>query len=703
MGEGAASGGDRDPRGAGAGGVAAARDRAAEPGSPSGTKGLRSGRVRGKQLLRMPAPPLDAARTLCASPDRFTEGCREDMAAARAEADRARRLGAAGGLATVEAFDAAFRALAGAASRASLARNVHPDPSLREAAEAAEQEVDALSTELSLDRDLYRALSGVDASGADPATRHLLEKSLRDFRRAGVDRDEATRQRVRELRDELVRIGQEFGRNIKDDVRRLAVAPPDLDGLPEDWLRSRPPGPDGAVAVTTDNTDYLPVLTYARSERVREDLWRLYRLRGHPRNLEVLARLLERRSELARLLGYPTWAAYVTEDKMIGSEGAAAAFVERISAAAEARMRRDHAQLLERKRAEAPGADRVEPWDSAYLQERVKAERYGFSSQAVRPYFEYGRVKAGVLEVTGRLFGIRYRPVPDAEVWHPEVEVHDVLEGDRLLGRVYLDMHPREGKYKHYAQFALAAGQEGRRLPEGALVCNFPKPAPGAPALLEHSDVRTFFHEFGHLLHHVLGGHTRWAAQSGVATEWDFVEAPSQMLEEWVWDPEVLALFARHVEGGAPIPAQLVRRMRAADEYGKGLMVRQQMFYAAVSLELHRREPRGLDTTALVAELQERHTPFRHVPGTFFHESFGHLDGYSAIYYTYMWSLVIAKDLIGPFRAAGLLAPGPARRYRRAVLEPGGSRPAAELVKDFLGRPHAFDAFAAWLEAEGPA
>jgi thimet oligopeptidase len=288
--------------------------------------------------------------------------------------------------------------------------------------------------------------------------------------------------------------------------------------------------------------------------------------------------------------------------------------------------------------------------------------------------------------------------VPGAEVWHPDVEVHDVLEGDRLLGRVYLDMHPREGKYKHFAQFTLASGQAGRRLPEGALVCNFPRPAPGVPALLEHSDVRTFFHEFGHLLHHVLGGHTRWAGQSGVATEWDFVEAPSQMLEEWVWDPEVLALFAREGEGGAPIPAELVRRMRAADEYGKGLMVRQQMFYAAVSLELHRREPRGLDTTALVADLMERHTPFRHVPGTFFHESFGHLDGYSAIYYTYMWSLVIAKDLLGPFCEAGLLSPGPARRYRAAVLEPGGSRPAAELVRDFLGRPHSFDAFAAWLD-----
>jgi thimet oligopeptidase len=342
----------------------------------------------------------------------------------------------------------------------------------------------------------------------------------------------------------------------------------------------------------------------------------------------------------------------------------------------------------------------VDPWDSAWLQERIKAEQYGFDSQAVRPYFEYGRVKDGILDLTSRLFGLTYRLVPDAPVWHPDVEAYDVMEGDALLGRVFLDMYPREGKYKHYAQFTLASGQAGRRLPEGVLVCNFPRPGTTSPALLEHGEVKTFLHEFGHLLHHVLGGRTRWAAQSGVATEWDFVEAPSQMLEEWAWDPDVLAGFARHVDSGEPIPRDLVLRMRAADEYGKGLMVRQQMFYAATSLELHRRDPTSLDTTAVVAELQEAYTPFRHVEGTFFQESFGHLDGYSAIYYTYMWSLVIAKDLVGEFRKEGLMGSATARRYRRAILEPGGSKPAAALVKDFLGRPYAFDAYEAWLNAE---
>jgi thimet oligopeptidase len=622
------------------------------------------------------------------------------MQRARDEAERAKASGAADLGATLRAFDAAFGALGEAASRASLARNVHPDPRMRDVAEAAEQEVDALSTELSLDRGLYDALAALDPAGEDAATRYLVSKSLRDFRRAGVDRDEATRARVRALREELVRIGQEFGRNIKDDVRRLELDPADLDGLPEDWKRIHPPDDRGKVTVTTDNTDYVPFMTYARSERAREALWRLYRLRGHPRNLDVLSRMLARRDDLARVLGYPSWAAYVTEDKMIGSAEAAADFIAKIARGSEARMKRDHAQLLARKRKDVPGAERVESWDSAYLQERIKAEEYGFDSQSVRPYFEYARVKEGVLDVTGRLFGIGYRRLADEAVWHPDVEAYEVVEEDRPLGRIYLDMYPREGKYKHYAQFTLSSGQAGVRLPEGVLVCNFPRPSPSGPALMEHGDVKTFFHEFGHLLHHVLGGHTRWAAHSGVSTEWDFVEAPSQMLEEWVWDPGVLATFARHVDTGEPIPAALVRRMKAADEYGKGLTVRQQMFYAATSLELHRRAPDGLDTTALVSEMQERYTPFRHVEGTYFQESFGHLDGYSAIYYTYMWSLVIAKDLFGPFREAGLMSEAPARRYRKMILEPGGSKPAAELVKDFLGRPHAFEAYEAWLNSE---
>jgi len=654
-------------------------------------------------VLALPAvalaaePTVGASRLLTVAPDVFLDTCRADIEAARVSARRFTASDAARAAeASLEDYDATFGRLANAASRASLARNVHPDEALRNAASTCESEVDRAVTDLSLDRDLYSTLAALDVSGSDGQTRYFVDRALRDFRRSGVDRDEATRARIKELRDALVTLGQDFGRNVVSDVRTIELDPGELDGLPDDYRRAHPPGENGKVTLTTDNTDYQPFMVYATSASARETFWKTYRSRGHPANLLVLDRMLEVRRELAGLLGFDNWADYITGDKMIGSRANAASFIDQIADAAGPRLARDYAQILARKRQDDPSARSAEPWDSSYLQEKVKAEEYDFDSQSVRPYFEYGHVKRGAMDLASRMFGITFRPVPDADVWHPDVEVFDVVEGDRALGRIYLDMFPREDKYKHYAQFTLTSGKAGQVLPEGVLVCNFPKPG-GEPALMEHSDVETMFHEFGHLLHHTLGGHTRWAGVSGVATEWDFVEAPSQMLEEWVWNPETLGTFARHYQTGEPIPPGLVERMKAADEFGKGLSVRQQMFYAAISLELHSRDPRGLDTTRVVAELQEKYTPFDFVEGSYFQESFTHLDGYSAIYYTYMWSLVIAKDMFTEFARAGLLDPGVAARYRRAVLEPGGSKPASELVRDFLGRPYNFRAFEDWL------
>jgi thimet oligopeptidase len=667
--------------------------------------------VKGVHFPDAPAP--EAARLLTATPARFTAAAQEAMEKARGAIARLKALPQDAGAGQVlSLWDEATAALGDASAQASVARNAHPDPAMRTAAEECEQDLDALGTALSLDRAIYDVLCRADPLPLDAASRHYLTRTLRDFRRGGVDRDEATRARIQALSEELVRIGQEFSRNIREDVRHVLVAPAELAGLPADYRRAHPPGPDGMVRISTDTPDYVPFITYSESRRAREALWRVYRQRAHPKNLEVLGRLLSRRHELAGLLGHRSWAAYVTEDKMIGSAEAAHAFIARIAEASAARAARDQAALVaERDAALAKGdeafgsaqdAGPLQPWDAELLKERVRRRTHGFDAQSVRPWFEFGRVQQGLLGLTAKLFGLEYRKVEDAPVWHPQVTCFDVFEEGERVGRFYLDLHPREGKYKHAAQFTLASGKAGVRLPEAALICNFPGPfaagAGGGPALLEHSEVVTFFHEFGHLLHHLLGGRTRWAGLSGVRTEWDFVEAPSQMLEEWCWDPAVLATFARHHFSGEVLPAKLALQMRAAAEFGKGLQVRQQMFYAALSLAFHDRDPGGLDTTALTAELQGRYTPFQYVPGTYFQESFGHLEGYSAIYYTYMWSLVIAKDLLTGF-SEGLLAEGPARRYRRAILEPGGSRPAAALVKEFLGRDSDFRAWQRWIEA----
>ncbi len=597
---------------------------------------------------------------------------------------------------SLEAFDAIGADLDSVANAAALLRSVHPDVKIREAAEKAEQDAAALATDLSLDRGLYDSVAAIAAKtkDADPATRHYLDKTLRDFRRAGVDKDAATRDRIKALNEELVKIGQEFDANIRNDVRSILVPAGSLAGLPADWIAAHGPDDKGMAKVTTDYPDYVPFMTYAHDGNARRDLYKASRSRAVPKNLEVLQSLLAKRHELATLLGYSSWAAYVTEDKMIGSDANAAEFIEKIARASEKRMKADYAQLLARKRKDDEEATEVFDWERAYYEDRVSAESYQFEAQALRPYFEYHRVKQGIFDVTEKMFGVRYAK-SNEKTWHADVESFDLFDAatGAALGRFHLDMHPREGKYKHAAMFPVVTGREGAALPEAALVCNFPQ-AP--PALLEHDDVKTFFHEFGHLLHHLLGGHIRWSGVSGIRTEWDFVEAPSQMLEEWAFDLDTLRTFAKHVETGEAIPAEHVQKLRAASEFGKGLQVRHQMYYAKLSLELYRRAP-PVDSTALSRELMNRYSPFHYVDGTAFEASFGHLDGYSAIYYTYMWSLVIAKDLFGEFRKSGLLDRKTCGKYRAAVLAPGGSRPAAALVREFLGREVEFSSFESWL------
>lgn len=599
---------------------------------------------------------------------------------------------------TLAPYDRLMRELDRAAGATSLIQKVHPDSAVRQAADRGDHKVSALATEISLDRRVFDALQAIDLSAADPVTRHYVGRALRDFRLAGVDRDSATRARIRELREELVLIGQEFDRNIRDDVRTVEVASAaELDGLPDDYIAAHPPGPDGRIRITTEYPDVLPVFTYARSDELRRRLRTEFDNRAYPANLEVLDRMIARRHELARLLGYRSWADYALADKMTGSAAEASAFIDRVVAASGEAAERDYETLLRRKRQDQPAAGGIDRWEVAYLRELVRRSDYEFDSQEVRPYFPYQRVKQGVLDLSARLFGVTFRRLRNAPVWHPSVEAWEMYEEGRLTGRFYLDMHPRPGKYGHAAHFRIRTGTTDGALPESVLVCNFPGGDPGEPGLMDHGEVETFLHEFGHLMHSLLA-RQRWNGVSGIRTEWDFVEAPSQMLEEWSRDPQVLAGFARHYQTGAPIPAELVEQMDRAVRFGRALDVRTQMTYARISLSLYDRPPAAVDTDSIVAAVIKAYQPIPPMPGTHMQASFTHLNGYSAYYYTYMWSLVIAKDLFSRFDRSDMLAAEPALRYRRLILERGGSAPAARLVEDFLGRPFSFDSWRSWLE-----
>ena len=644
-----------------------------------------------------------------ATPEMLVERCDAALQAAEALRVTLKRTPAGGTRTfgnTLIAYNRMLTTIENAIGWVALYFQVHPSEDVRKAAGECKQRLAAYTNELTLDRGLYDALAAVDTASLDAETERFVQHTLRDFRRSGVDKDEATRERLTALHARVVELGQTFQKNVLEDVRTIEVAPERLKGLPTDWIESHTRAGHDTIRVTTDYPDFLPLETYCEDEGVRRDLYRVFSARGYPANRDVMVELLNLRHEYAGLLGYPTWAQYNAETKMVRTAERVERFIGELEAIARPRMEADLAELLTFKRRDAPGADTVHVWDRFYYRSKVREERYGYDPKAVRAYFQYTRVKAGIMELYSELFGLEFDRLPNEPVWHPSVEAYSLKVDGKPVATFFLDMHPRDGKYKHAAMFAIRTGLArmsagALQQPMASLVCNFPSPADGDhKAQMEHTQVVTFFHEFGHLLHQLLARDARWINLGGINVEWDFVEAPSQILEEWAWSPDVLRRFTAHVETGEAIPADLVARMRASEDFGKGALVMRQLFYAAYSFFIHRLSPAELDLEAFTAEIYEKYSPFPRIAGGHVYANFGHLIGYSSAYYTYQWSLVIAKDLFTRFKEAGLMSAEVARQYRDKILAPGGTRDANDLVEDFLGRAYNLDAYRAWLQDE---
>jgi thimet oligopeptidase len=330
----------------------------------------------------------------------------------------------------------------------------------------------------------------------------------------------------------------------------------------------------------------------------------------------------------------------------------------------------------------------------------VGRSSYNFDSQSVRPYLPFDQVKKGIMDTAATLFHVSFRQEPNAPAWFPSVETWDVIDSGKMIGRFYLDMHPRPGKYKHDQMAQVLDGIRGKQLPEAILVCNLPEPSATDPGLMDYDDVVTFFHEFGHLMHHILG-QQQWAGISGITMEADFTEAPSQMLEEWLRSPQVLASFAHHYKTGAPIPADLVASMNRAAAFGRATSVARQTALSAVSYDFYKDAPQNVDPESIEPAAFRQYTLFVPVDSdAHFYASFSHLAGYSSMYYTYMWDKVIAEDLFQQFDHNNLLAGDAHMRYRRLILEPGGSMSANDMVRNFLGRAQNMAAFQRWLGEE---
>jgi thimet oligopeptidase len=603
---------------------------------------------------------------------------------------------------TLVPYDEAIRQLNAASYFSILMQQVHPDVAFRDHATAMTTKVSGAQTALSLNRDVYQALASLDVSKADTATRYYIQRQLLEFRLAGVDKDDATREKLKKLQDQLTEDQSRFDRNISDDPRVVEVTDAaQLDGLPQDYIDNHKPGADGKIHITTSYPDLFPPLTFAKSDILRRRLWEAFQSRAYPKNRDVLLDMMQTRYEIATLIGYSSWADYNAADKMITSGSNIAKFIQDLDATTRPVAQREFGMLLAEKRKTDPKATEILGYDFFRVSELVRRSQYDFDSQTIRPYLPYSEVKKGVMDTAASLFHVSFRQELNAPAWDPSVETWDVVENGKAIGRIYLDMHPRPGKYSHDQMAPVLDGIRGRQLPEAILECNFPEATTTDPGLMDYEDAVTFFHEFGHLMHHILGGQQQWAGISGMSMEADFIEAPSQMLEDWMRSPQVLASFARHYKTGEPIPAELVARMNRASAFGRANRVALQNALAAISYEIYGDNPQKIDLDTVSLHDLRRYTLFIPVAAdAHMYVSFNHLAGYSSAYYTYMWDAVIADDFFQQFDQKNLLAGDAPMRYRRQVLEPGGSMSANDLVKNFLGRPQNTTAFQHWVSEE---
>ena len=635
---------------------------------------------------------------------------------------------------TLVPYDRACWHLRMAGSQSGVMFMVHPLADVRDAAQNLSQVIGAESVALSLNREVYQALADLNTSltaaptSADAATLYYLDRALLGYRLSGVDKDEPTRDRIRTLADTMTQLSMTFSRAVQDDVRKIPVDnPDDLLGLPDDYLarhgvhhaEATDDGPyltaDAPVALTTDPPEMAPVMTYAINPQLRRRMYLAYNDRAYPANKQVLLDLLAAREEMASLLGFRSWADLATVDQMMGSAANMRTFLNEVEAAALDTAKREFAELeafvLERD----PNALPLTLSDARFWEEQYRRARYDFDSQSVRPYFPYEQVEAGILTTAGKLFGVRFVPRSDAAiVWAEGVKAFTVFDASSALdpahepsplGRIYLDMHPREGKSKWFSECSLVSGVLNHQLPEASLVCNFPQPKKNQhpkrhAGLLQYSDVVTCFHEFGHLMHEVLGGRQRWAGQSGISTEGDFVEVPSQMLEEFFEDPELVRTFARHYQTGEPIPHDVFARMVQASAHGRALATLTQVMYATYSMETHDKPAADLDLDALLRAGYDRFSRYEFVDGNRMYSAFTHLVGYTSNYYTYLYDKVMALEFFEQFDPSNLIEGPTALRYRREVLEPGGSKPARDLVQAFLGREVSMSALKQWIARE---
>ncbi len=579
----------------------------------------------------------------------------------------------------VAAYDDLNAVIEDASGPVTFIVNVHPDPAVRDAAQACEQRWQTFQSTLGQNATLYRAARAVRPR--DAIDRALLKEAIDNFEESGVGLPPAQRQRAKAINDRVGELGQQFSRVLRDDTTKLPFTEAELVGVPEAVWKSKPRDEQGRFLLGLDAPTAVSVLERADDPRTRERMYRARNTLGGDTNIALLGEMVRLRGEYAALFGAAGHAEFTLRRRMAQNTDNTGRFLDEVRAAVSTRERRELDELRQAKAQhlrQAVDATGLARWDLPYHTERLRRERYTVDQNAFRPYFPPQASLDFVMKLAEQLLGVRYVRVP-ATLWHPDVQAYAATDAKtgRPLATLYIDLYPRDGKYNHAAVWSIRNGATRTgRLPLAALVVNLDRQG------LTLDELETLLHEMGHALHNNLSA-TRHSLQAGTSVLRDFVEAPSQMLEDWVYDKTVLALFASVCPTCTPVPDALLAKAVAARNDGKGVRTARQHLYASYDLALHSAVP---SDPQRLWEAMEGATPLGHVAGTQLPASFEHLaSGYAAGYYGYLWSLVVATDLRTAF-SGRRLDPVVGQRYRRTVLGQGSQRPPADLVRDFLGR-----------------
>ena len=596
---------------------------------------------------------------------------------------------------TIAAIDASKDDFGQIFSMIYLLGYTHTDSLIRNTALEQLDVLNKYNNEIDLREDIYIAIKQYAASNdfkvQSKQRQYYINKTVAQYENNGFGLAPEKREQLKALRDKISEAGNAFNANIASYKDHLIVTEAQVEGLPDDYLQARKQD-DGTYKIDLSYPSYRGFMKLSKDDAARKALYLKFNNRASDKNLDVLTELLQYRLEMANLLGYKTFAQYQVSERMAATTDNVWSFENKLIDQLKAKSAADYNELLDVKKQQTGNttAKHVMGWEAGFYNNILLKDKYQVDEQEVKQYFELNNVLKGLFGITQHIFDLTYQEVENPSVWHEDVRLFEVKKDGELIGRFYLDLHPRENKYSHAACFPMITARQtpqGYQLPTASLVCNFDAPTATTPALMPHGQVETFFHEFGHVLHTLLSDN-ELAGQSGFSVARDFVEAPSQFFENWTWNYQALKDFALHHETGQVLPEDLFNRMLAAKNVGSGTSTLQQVYYGMLDFTLHDKfDPNGTETTTeVVKRLQNKITPYPYVDGTHMHASFGHLNGYGASYYGYLWSLVYAQDMFSVFEQNGIMDKATGIRYRDIILGAGASEPEIELVREFLGR-----------------